>query len=298
MWLILSLLALLLWSGSDLFSKLGCQYKEEKTAPLKMVMAVGLVMGLHAAFEIFIKDVEFTWQVVWTYLPVSALYIISMAIGYLGLRYLEVSITSPICNTSGALVVVLYILLGAKPGDAILTGVAFTFIGIIGLGLSEYTEDEVKRAERQKASNMKYHKSLLAIILPIVYSLIDALGTFADSLVLETLDEAQANVAYEITFFLTGLILFVILLLRGEFKLTKTDKPKMIASVFETGGQVAYIYAISANVVSAAPIISCYCLLTVVWGRVFLKEKLSWKHYTSIAIAIVGILILAIFDNS
>ncbi|HHT24884.1 MAG TPA: EamA family transporter [Clostridiaceae bacterium] len=297
MWLVLSLLALFLWSGSDLFSKLGCQDKSEKNSPLKMVMAVGLIMGLHAGYEVVFNDVIFSWQVIWAYLPVSALYIVSMAIGYFGLRYIELSVSSPICNTSGALVVVFYMLMGVRPEGAILIGVGFTLMGIIGLSVAEYTEDEVARAERQKASNMKYHKSLLAIALPVVYSLIDAGGTFADSLILETLDEAQANVAYEFTFFSTGLIVFLVLLIRGEFKLTKSDKPKLIASIFETGGQVAYIYAIGANPIAAAPIISCYCLLTVIWGRIFLKEKLSWKHYTSIGLAITGIIVLAIFDQ-
>ena len=37
----------------------------------------------------------------------SLLYIGSMALGYLGLRYIELSISSPICNSSGALVAVL-----------------------------------------------------------------------------------------------------------------------------------------------------------------------------------------------
>ena len=72
-----------------------------------MVMAVGLVMGLHAAYEIFIGGTEMSLNIMLTYLPVSALYILSMAIGYLGLRYIELSISSPICNSSGAIVAVL-----------------------------------------------------------------------------------------------------------------------------------------------------------------------------------------------
>lgn len=167
-----------------------------------MVMAVGLIMGLHAGYEVIFNNVLFSWQVIWTYLPISTLYIVSMAIGYFGLRYIELSVSSPICNTSGALVVVFYMLMGVRPEEVILVGVGLTLMGIIGLGIAEYTEDEVARAERQKASNMKYHKSLLAITLPIAYSFIDAGGTFADSLILETLDEAQANVAYEFTFLL------------------------------------------------------------------------------------------------
>ena len=54
MWFWLSLIALLCWSGSDLFSKIGCQSETDKYSHLKMVTAVGVVMGLHAAYEIFI----------------------------------------------------------------------------------------------------------------------------------------------------------------------------------------------------------------------------------------------------
>ena len=29
----------------------------------------------------------------------------------------------------------------------------------------------------------------------------------------------------------------------------------------------------------SAPIIASYCAASVLWSRIFLKEKLSWKHY-------------------
>jgi uncharacterized membrane protein len=107
MWFWFSLIALICWSGSDLFSKIGCQDADDKYSHLKMVMAVGLVMGLHAAYEIFINGTEINGSIILTYLPVSLLYISSMTIGYIGLRYIELSISSPICNSSGALVAVL-----------------------------------------------------------------------------------------------------------------------------------------------------------------------------------------------
>ena len=39
MWFWLSLIALLCWSGSDLFSKIGCLDADDKLAHLKMVIA-------------------------------------------------------------------------------------------------------------------------------------------------------------------------------------------------------------------------------------------------------------------
>ena len=51
MWFWLALITLLCWSGSDLFSKIGCRDPKDTYSHLKMVMAVGVVMGLHAAYE-------------------------------------------------------------------------------------------------------------------------------------------------------------------------------------------------------------------------------------------------------
>ena len=45
MWFWFALIALLCWSGSDLFSKIGCQDSSDNYSHLKMVMAVGVVMG-------------------------------------------------------------------------------------------------------------------------------------------------------------------------------------------------------------------------------------------------------------
>ena len=245
MWFWFSLIALICWSGSDLFSKIGCQDADDKYSHLKMVMAVGLVMGLHAAYEIFINGTEINGSIILTYLPVSLLYISSMTIGYIGLRYIELSISSPICNSSGALVAV------------------------------------------------------LALALPVIYCLLDALGTFADSRVLETLNEDSANCAYELTFLLAGIVCFVYVVLIKKSKLIpKREGPKYIGAICETAGQFAYIYALAdtAHVALAAPIISAYCVASVLWSRLFLKEKLSWKHYAMIALVVAGIIILGLYD--
>jgi len=294
------MITLLCWSGSDLFSKIGCR-DQDKYAHLKMVMAVGLVMGLHAAYEIFIGEAEISVSILLTYLPVSALYILSMTIGYVGLRYIELSISSPICNSSGALVAVLILVTGGA-GDVNgwqLAAVALVCAGVVGLGIVEAHEDDDLRALRQEASNYKYAKSALALVLPILYCLLDALGTFADSLVLRTLNEDSANVAYELTFFVCAVVCFIyVVLVKKQPLVPKQEAPKYVGALCETAGQFAYIYAIGdeEHVMLAAPIISAYCVASVVWSRIFLKEKLSVRHYTAIATVIVGIVILGVFD--
>ena len=301
MWFWLSLIALLCWSGSDLFSKIGCRDASDKYSHLKMVMAVGVVMGLHAAIEIFIGGTEINLSILLTYLPVSLLYIGSMTLGYLGLRYIELSISSPICNSSGALVAVLTLLFVGAEGYSPLAlfAVALVCVGAIGLGVVDACEDEDLRAKRQELGNYKYAKSWMALALPVAYCVLDAAGTFADNRVLETLNEDSANVAYELTFLLAAIVSFVyVVLIKKDRLVPKMEAPKYTGAVFETAGQFAYIYAIAdtEHLAMSAPIISAYCAASVLWSRLFLKEKLSWNHYAMIALVVIGIVIMGVFD--
>lgn len=299
-WFWFSIIALLCWSGSDFFSKIGCRDAADKYSQYKMVTAVGVVMGIHAAIEIFVGGVEISWQVIWTYLPVSLLYIGSMTLGYVGLRYIELSISSPICNASGALVAIIAIVSGTaeKMAAAQYIAIFLACAGVIGLGFVEANEDDDLRAARQEASNYKYAKSWLALALPIAYCILDAAGTFADDLVLETLNEDSANVAYELTFLVAGIVSFIYtVIIKKQKLLPKAEGPKYIGAAFETAGQLAYIYALaSGESALAAPIIASYCMASVLWSRLFLKEKLSWKHYTCILVTFAGILIMGIYD--
>lgn len=313
MWFILSIAALVCWSGSDLFSKIGSK-PDDRYSHWKMVMAVGLVMGLHAAYEIFVGGVSLTLNDILVYLPASALYIISMIFGYIALRYIELSISSPICNSSGALAAVLCILfLGQQTEPIVIAAIAVVAIGVLMLGFVNMKEDDEVRELRQKNSNVKYTKSLLAIMLPIFYCIIDAAGTFVDTLILReeetgtffdavfktTLPEEKANVAYELTFLAMGIAAAIyVLIIRKEKLIVRREGPKLLGGICETAGQFAYIFALgdTAHAASAAAIISAYCAMSTVWSAIFLKERLSYKHYIAIATIVVGIVVLGVFD--
>ena len=308
MWLILALTALLFWSGSDLFSKMGSK-PNDKYSHWKMVIAVGLVMGIHAIIEM-LTGTPVSFQAILYYLPASSMYILSMIFGYVTLRYIELSVSSPICNSSGALAAILCFLVLGQTIDGLSTvGVVLVCAGVLLLGISEYTENEEARRARQSKANVKYSKSVLAILLPILYCIIDALGSFFDTMILDEentvlpnifhyLPEDTANVAYELTFLFMALVAAIyVFIIRKDTIVIKAEGFKGIGAVCETIGQLAYIYALSANAVAAAPVISAYCAASVLWSRIFLKEKLSWKHYASIAGVFAGIIILGVAEG-
>lgn len=311
MWLVISIIAMLCWSGSDFFSKLGSK-PSDKYSHWKMVMAVGLVMGLHALFEI-LTGTPITMQDIIYYLPASSMYILSMIFGYVSLRYIELSVSSPICNSSGAVAAILCFLVLGQTVDSLSTiGIVIVSAGVIFLGVAEYTEDDEAKMKRQLKANRKYTKSVLAILLPVLYCVIDALGTFFDAVILEEgntfmtgifhyLEEDTANVAYELTFLFMAVVAFIYVFVIKKEKLgalkINEEGPKGLGAICETAGQFAYVYAIAQNPVGAAPIICAYCVVSAIWSGIFLKERLSWKHYASLLLVFGGIIIMGIAEG-
>ncbi len=211
MWFLLSIAALLSWSASEFFAKIG-SHPRDKYSHWKMVMAVGLVMGLHAAYEMLFGGVAVTFSDMLAYLPASAMYIGSMVLGYIGLRYIEVSVSSPICNCSGAVAAILcFLFLQQLPPVLGWVGVVLIAVGMLTLGLVERRESEEAKLVRREGA-IQYIASPLALLLPLLYCLIDALGTFIDAVILReeetgtffdampALAEEVANVCYELTF--------------------------------------------------------------------------------------------------
>ncbi len=316
MWLF-AIIAMLCWSGSDIFSKIGSP-QSEKTSHYKVGIAVGGIMGLHALYMIFIEKIPFSLMDIVHYLPASFFYIVSMVVGYIGLRYIELSISSPICNGSGAVSAILcMIVFGVTfnpdfDGNAIylngwiIAGLVLVIGGILFLGIVDSTEDPQLRALRQEKANRKYTKSLWAILLPVLYCVLDSLGTFVDTLIAEGYverikDENLAgdvmNTAYELTWMIIAIAFAIYVFGIKKEKINKKfDGVKLLGGTCETIGQIFYAKVVVNGYIPGLVIISAYCLVSMVWSAIFLKEKLSWKHYLCLAAAIIGILVLGYFD--
>lgn len=302
MWFIFALCAILAWSGSDLFSKLGSR-PEDKYSHWKMVAAVGIIMGIHALYMIFSSEEAYELTSLLTYLPISALYIGSMTFGYIGLRYIELSISSPICNSSGALVAVLcFVFLKQTMDIPQIFAVVAICVGVIALAVVENKQDESLRTERREKSNVKYVKSVKAILFPVIYLVLDALGTYFDAFYLDgeepILNEFQANTSYELTFLICGIIAIIYIFgIKRQRIQVKSDAPKAVAGICETAGQFAYVYALASNAIVAAPMIASYSAVSLLWARIILKEKLTKWHYMCLACVFAGIITLGIVEG-
>ncbi|MBQ9279860.1 MAG: EamA family transporter [Clostridia bacterium] len=293
-----SLLTFICWGVADLFYKKG-NIKEEKYQDIKTGIIVGLVMFVHAYIYMILKGIDIHLREIIIYLPVSLCYIISMVIGYKGLKYIELSIASPVQNTSGVITSILLLVFFREllPGVAYLA-FALIFFSIFYICLLERKENREERKLVVELKNQKRVK-LLAIFLPIIYCFFDGIGTFLDGIYLDKLElisEDNALIAYEMTFFIFAVFAIIYLYRKKESFFIFDEKEKISAAVFETAGQFFYVFAMANDSTISASIVGSYCILSMLLSRVFLKEKLSLRKYIAIGTAIVGIIILLILE--
>lgn len=314
--IIISLICAFCWGIADLFYKSSTD-ENDKHSHLKIAVWVGIAMGIMAIcclpmteshlslFNLFSKYAV-------AYSPASISYIVSMVIGYAGLRYLEISIVSPVQNASGAFSAIgmaFYFTFFKKANllDKIsVLDIIGSIIIVAGLVLLGIVEQKLSNNELNlTGENKKYRFGALALIFPIMYCIFDTIGTSFDGIILDEkhglgIGENDVLVLYGLTFFIAGIGCWLFMLIRNKkpynpFK--KSEIKKGAAATAEIGGQIFYVYAMASNPLLAAIIVSSYCIISVILSRIFLKEKLVASQYACILTVILGIIILGVSEG-
>ena len=307
-WFIFALISLMGWGCADLFYKQGTD-EGDRYSHLKIAVWVGLVMGICALLLLPLAE-SITLKTILPnalkYLPASIGYIVSMVIGYAGLRYLELSIVSPVQNASGAFsggfLLLWFALKGANTEslsylDMFVSGVII--IGVILLAVAE------QRLSLRNPGDKKYRFGALALLFPLLYCLFDTLGTTADGIILSEeaglgLGEIDVIILYGLTFLLAGIVSWLVLLIKAKCAYNPfavSERSKGIAALCEELGQIFYVYAMAARPVLAAPMVASYCIVSVLLSRLVLKERLTRMQYLCVALVIAGIVALGISEG-
>lgn len=303
MWFPLALITAIFWGGSDLFSKMGTNPKD-KYSHLKMIIVVGGVMGIVGIVMLFMNLDNFDPMSIIKYLPIAALYIGAMFLGYIGLRFLELSVSSPVCNSSGAIAAIFcLVFLGQRMETVQYFAVGLIVLGAVLLSVFDLKDESKARRFRGEVIEDKYRVGLIAVLLPVFYALLDALGTFGEVVLLEgdepIMSESDAQIAYYLIFLVCAIVAaFYLFVVKKQSISIKEEREKGFAALCETAGQFFYILALADedNAVKAAPLISAYCVFSIIFSHIFLKEKLTRRQYGAVALAVVGIVIMGFFD--
>ena len=307
---------MLFWGGADLFYKKGTD-ERDRYSHLKIAVWVGLVMGVFAvalmpfaetkfsAFTLIDKAVKYS--------PASLCYIISMVIGYAGLRYLEVSIVSPVQNASGALSALLMFLYFSAKGQLgkftdefstlEIAGTAAIVFGVVALGVVEQRLSAAENGVEKK--DKKYRFGALALLFPILYCVFYTIGNSADGIILDEktglgIGEIDVLVLYGLTFFAAGIVAWIFLLIKEKKPYNPfagCERTKGVAALCEEGGQIFYVYAMASKPILAAPMVASYCIVSAVLARIFIKEKLKPLQYACVFVVIAGVIALGIAEG-
>lgn len=339
-WFVFTLICMLGWGLADIFYKKS-NVDGDRYSHLKTAVWVGLMMGFFSLLFIVLTLLKepltglvgeqiadaITAETLFDgktsifvsavkYLPASLCYIISMVIGYAGMRYLEVSIVSPVQNASGAFSAIAMFLFFSFSGTIGGFFEEFTPIEIIGSLLIiggvialAFVEQRLAKKEGElnlKPEERKYRYGALALLFPILYCIFDTIGTAADGIILDEevglgLGEIDVLILYGLTFFLAGIVSWIFLLIKEKKAYNPFQpaeiKTRGVAALFEQFGQIFYVYAMADNPIVAAPMVASYCIVSAVLSRIFLKEKLKASQYACVVTVIIGIVLLGIADG-
>ena len=297
-WFTLAIFATFCWGLSDVFFKKGTD-PNDRYSHLRILIMIGLMMGIHAVVELIKINWQYDIKNVISYFPVSFLYILSMAIDFYGYRYLLISVGSPVASTSGAIAGILsFKVLGKTMSSGQLFAVTLITLGLILLAILERKESERENLKNSGQVNKRDKMGAVALLFPISYALLDGVGTFLDDVYLSKhFTPEEALISFELTFLILALIsLFYIIVIKKQGYKLVDEKYNIYGGLFETAGQFFYVYALNSNSVVAAPLMSVDSIVAVIFGRIYLKEKLTKGQYFTIIMISIGVFILGFYE--
>lgn len=314
-WLLLVVMAILMWSATGLFYKAGVHDEKEEHICLKFSVCIGIVFFVIALVYLIIREEPFTiFESAVKYWPMTVfgiVYAIVNTISYKGYVYNEATVESPVEGISGGmstiLLIIAYLALGRVDSVAELltplrtAGILVILIGVIMLSVVRNRENR-KNLQDQKPKWML--RGLGTLIFPVIYAVIDGLETIVTGVCLDTsygfsMPEGDSIiiVGMEYTVFALGFWIYIFVKEKKAYNpFTKKSLPRMLGAVTDNVGIVFYCYAMAINSVSTDPLLAVYPAFVMIGGRIFMKEKVSKAQYIFL-LGIVAGSVLVVVDT-
>ena len=318
LWLGLTLISTFSWGVTDVFSKMSVDEKDEDYH-LKLTIWTGLAMGALALLLLpFSESKAPIAELISRYadfIPAAVLYIVSIIVGFVGLKYLELSVSSPLQNASGGvamLIILAYYLYSGRisavsevisPLDWL--GVILITAGILAMAVVQNRLAEGDNAGEHAGREKRRQLGALALLFPLAFCFMDAAGTVIDNYILNGTAEQEGIgavdylILYSIAFFAIAVVLWLYLLVvrRKPYQpFQKSERIKAASGIGELMGNAFYMFAMAIDPLLTAPIISAYCVVSVVLSRTVLKERLQPVQYLCVGLVLCGIVVIAVSE--
>lgn len=311
-WLLLVIIAILMWAATSLLYKAGApkfagKGSHEEHIGLKYSVCVGTVFFVIALAYLVTRDEPFTiWESAVRFWPMTVfgiVYAVVNTISFNGYVYNEATVESPLEGISGGtstlLLILAYLTLGRVDSISELLTPLRT-AGILVIMVSIITLSTVRNKIHR--NNAKYQKAgwmlrgLGTLIFPILFSIADGLETIVTGVCLDTTygfgmpeGDSIIIVGMEYAVFALGCWLYI---RWKEGRLynpfTRQSAPRVLGAVTDNVGIVFYSYAMAMNSVSTDPLLALYPIFVMIGGRVIMKEKVSAAQYACLLGIVAG----------
>lgn len=314
-WLLLVVLAIVMWSTTSLLYKTGARDGKEKYICLKYSVCVGVVFFVIAVGYLLIREEPFSiFESAVRYWPMTIfgiVYAIVNTFSYKGYVYNEATVQSPIEGMSGGmstfLLIIVYLVLGRAGSVAELLTPLRT-AGILVILISVVLLSVVRNREKRKETQDQKTKWMLCglgtLIFPVIFALIDGLETVVSGVCLDTTfgyampeGDSIIIVGMEYAAFALGFWIYIYIKEKKIYNpFTKKGAPRLLGSLADNVGIVCYSYAMAINSVSTDPLLALYPILVMIGGHILMKEKVSRAQYVFL-LGIVAGSVLVVVDT-
>ena len=297
-WLLLIVMAILMWSATSLLYKAGVPKDKEEHISLKYSVCVGMVFFVIALVYLIIRDEPFTiWESAVRYWPMTVfgvMYAVVNTISFKGYVYNEAMVESPVEAISGGpstiLLIIAYLALGRVDSVAELltplrtAGILVILVSII---LLSTVRNRINRKNMQQKKPGWMVRGLGTLIFPVIFAVIDGLETIVTGVCLDTTygyampeGDGIIIIGMEYAAFALGFWIYIYLKEKKVYNpFTKKSAPRILGALTENIGIVFYSYAMAMNSVSTDPLLAVYPVFVMIGGRLFMKEKVSRSQY-------------------
>ena len=297
-WLVLVVMAILAWTGTSLFYKLGVRDTNEKYICLKYSVCVGLVFFVIALFYLITRDEPFSiWESAVRFWPMTLfglIYAVCNTITFKGYVYNEATVESPVERISSGISTILLIIVFLALGRAdsisdLLTPLkgAGILVILVCMILLAAVRNRAQRKNAQGKSARWMTLGLGTLIFPVLFSIVDGVETIVTGVCLDTTygfampeGDGIIIIGMEYAAFALGFWIYILLKEKKPYNpFTRHSAPRILGALSDNVGIVFYAYAMAMNSVSTDPLIAVYPVFVMIGGRIFMKERVSVSQY-------------------
>ena len=310
-WFIYIIIVVILWAVTSLIYKAGIHKEPENHTDIKYSISVGVVFFVISLIYLIIRDEPFSiWESAVRYWPMTLfgiIYPVINTVSFNGYIYNEVTVESPLEGISGGtstiLLIAAYLILGRVDSiSELLTpvrtaGMLIILLSIVLLAYSRNREGRLKEnpGAEDKRVSWKW-RGLGTLIFPVLFAMVDSMETVVSGICLDStfgysMPEGDSIILVGMEYSIFSLGCWIYLLIKEHdvyHPLKRENLPRLLGSVTDNIGIVFYSYAMAIDSISTDPILAVYPVLSMIGGRVFMKEKVSLPQYISVLLIVAG----------